>query len=266
MEEIDFAMEVITPKKAEEYLKHNIRNRKHRRQVVNELSTIITQGEWRLVHQPIAFDSTGRLVDGQHRLMAIVKTGIGVTSYVARYNSELRAMNLPIDRQTRRSIADILERDKKTTETVTSIIEVAQGRERRIPTIGEVTAALTRLEPELIALHERCNHAAKVRSTQSVRGAVVCCMRAASDSEYIVEQYRACLLLDFAACKPSVLAFIKACDSHIGGGGSSRKEMFIRSLKAFTPENWSQTTNRMKPNDADWEPAIQIAKQTLGWE
>jgi hypothetical protein len=265
MEEITFKLEIVTPKKADEYLKHNIRNRKPRRQVVNELCTIIAKDEWRVVHQPIAFDGVGRLVDGQHRLMAIVKTGEALPMYVARYRNEETAMNLPIDRQSRRSVADILEGDKKTIETVTAIIEVAMGRERRIPTIGEVEVSLKSLSPELEVLHDRCNNTAKVRSTQAVRGAVVCNMRNSGQLDLIAEQFRACLLLDFASCKPSVLAFIKACDSHAGGGGASRKEMFIRALKAFDPSNWEKTTSRINANDTDWQPSIDSAKATLGW-
>lgn len=266
MNEIAFELELVTPKKAEEYLTRNIRNRKHRRQVVNEICNIIQNDEWRVVHQPIAFDAAGRLVDGQHRLMAIVKTCKSVPVYVARYQTEESAMNLPIDRQSRRSFADILERDKKTTETVSAIIEIATGRERRVPTIGEVSNAIERLAPELEVMHTRCNHTAKVRAIQSVRAAVVCNMRLSGEMDLISEQYRACLLLDFETCKPSVLAFIKACDSHSGGGGASRKEMFIRALKAFSPLNWNQKVNRISAKDADWSPAIECANKTLGWQ
>ena len=42
----------------------------------------IKSGLWRRTHQGIAFDSNGILIDGQHRLMAIVHTGITVPMLV----------------------------------------------------------------------------------------------------------------------------------------------------------------------------------------
>jgi hypothetical protein len=39
-------------------------------------------GEYLLTHQPIAFDALGRLIDGQHRLAAVVQSGVTVQMWV----------------------------------------------------------------------------------------------------------------------------------------------------------------------------------------
>ena len=50
---------------------------------VNHLATLIKNGEFTLTHQGIAFDEDGNLIDGQHRLHAIIKAGIAVKMEVS---------------------------------------------------------------------------------------------------------------------------------------------------------------------------------------
>jgi hypothetical protein len=50
---------------------------------VDYLAGCISRGEWLLTHQGIAFAPDGRLLDGQHRLMAIVKSGLPVQIQVS---------------------------------------------------------------------------------------------------------------------------------------------------------------------------------------
>ena len=41
-------------------------------------------GKWRLNGKTICFDSTGRLLNGQHRLSAVVRSGVTLTTVVVR--------------------------------------------------------------------------------------------------------------------------------------------------------------------------------------
>jgi len=59
-------------------------NRKLRQTVVDRYARDMLNGEWNLTHQGIAFDKTGRLIDGQHRLAAIQKAGVQVKMVVVR--------------------------------------------------------------------------------------------------------------------------------------------------------------------------------------
>ncbi|MYR26620.1 MULTISPECIES: hypothetical protein [unclassified Streptomyces] len=68
----------VSPELAEEWLDRNKRNRPLSRQSVNHLSRAIERGEWQLTHQGIAFDEDDVLIDGQHRLAAVVKAGMAV--------------------------------------------------------------------------------------------------------------------------------------------------------------------------------------------
>lgn len=76
--------EFITPSKAEKYLTANSCNRKMRLSRVREYAEMMLSNDWNQTHQGIAFDVTGRLCDGQHRLAAICECGIGQMFLVTR--------------------------------------------------------------------------------------------------------------------------------------------------------------------------------------
>lgn len=73
---------VITPAFAADCLTHNTKNRNLRKGVVRQLVDVIKQGKWELNGSAIRFGLDGRLLDGQHRLTAIVQAGIPCPSLV----------------------------------------------------------------------------------------------------------------------------------------------------------------------------------------
>lgn len=64
----------ITPELAESYLENNFNNRKVRDKLVNYYADQMLRDEWQLTGQGISISDDGRLIDGQHRLMAIVRS------------------------------------------------------------------------------------------------------------------------------------------------------------------------------------------------
>ncbi len=63
----------ITPYMASEWLKHNSHNRKVRRAQVLYLKNQIIKGYWMYNGDAIRFSVTGKLIDGQHRLLALIE-------------------------------------------------------------------------------------------------------------------------------------------------------------------------------------------------
>lgn len=64
----------ISPVDAKRSLELNLGNRRIRPMLVEYLAKCIVNGEWQEDHpQPIVFSDAGRMIDGQHRMLAIVK-------------------------------------------------------------------------------------------------------------------------------------------------------------------------------------------------
>lgn len=59
-------------------LELNSANRPLSKPVVRSFAEVMRRGDWRVTHQGIAFDTNGVLVDGQHRLAAVVEAGVPV--------------------------------------------------------------------------------------------------------------------------------------------------------------------------------------------
>lgn len=62
----------VTPALAARMLEFNSRNRPVSSKKVSRLAEKMRSGNWVWTHQGVGFDTDGRLVDGQHRLLAIV--------------------------------------------------------------------------------------------------------------------------------------------------------------------------------------------------
>lgn len=73
----------VTPELAERWLKNNGKNRSISIPHVKRLATAMLSGKWSLNGQTICFDESGRLLDGQHRLSAVVMSGVTVEMVIA---------------------------------------------------------------------------------------------------------------------------------------------------------------------------------------
>lgn len=70
---------LITPEKAQELLKRNTDNRPLRYKTVLFYAEEMKRGNWRLTGQGISISQSGRILDGQHRLEAIIKSGCPIS-------------------------------------------------------------------------------------------------------------------------------------------------------------------------------------------
>lgn len=78
-------IEQITPEQAERYLSNNTDiNRRRSEHKVERYARFMTAGEWILTPEPIAFDENCMLIEGQHRLAAVVKSGLAQSFWVIR--------------------------------------------------------------------------------------------------------------------------------------------------------------------------------------
>jgi hypothetical protein len=99
-------VQMVTPAKAGEYLARNTANRPLTKRTVREFAEAMRRGEWRVTHQGIAFDTAGALVDGQHRLAAVVEADVPVEMTVFT-EVPVGAFDV-LDTGKRRNAADVL--------------------------------------------------------------------------------------------------------------------------------------------------------------
>jgi hypothetical protein len=74
---------MVTPEKAKLWLQKNIKNRTLRHWHIDDLAREMSEGLWSLNGQTISFSTDGALLDGQHRLLAVIKSGVTVPMSVA---------------------------------------------------------------------------------------------------------------------------------------------------------------------------------------
>lgn len=79
---LEFAVCQVTPQLAAEWLKRNTHNRKLKQSTLQAYERDIRNNAWLLTHQGVAFDEKGRLLDGHHRLHAVVASGQAVQIFV----------------------------------------------------------------------------------------------------------------------------------------------------------------------------------------
>ena len=71
-------VETITPKKAKDLLEKNTHNRPISNSRVEHYASLMQNGKWHLTHQGIAISKTDVIIDGQHRLMAVVDANMPI--------------------------------------------------------------------------------------------------------------------------------------------------------------------------------------------
>lgn len=71
-------VEIITPEKAKEYLKCNVMNRSLSEERVDYYTRLMKDGLWEANGEAVQFLEGGVLGNGQHRLSAIVKSGVSI--------------------------------------------------------------------------------------------------------------------------------------------------------------------------------------------
>jgi hypothetical protein len=78
--------EVITinPTVAQLFLEKNSHNRPISSNSVQRYAAEMLGGRWKITGEPIQFSASGRLLDGQHRLLAVIQSGCSITCLVVR--------------------------------------------------------------------------------------------------------------------------------------------------------------------------------------
>jgi hypothetical protein len=99
-------LETVTPEIAEKWLGKRAPNRTLSMPIVNRYARDIEAGQWIVTGDPIRFNEEEQLIDGQHRLAAIVQAGKAIQTYVV-HGLDHKAMDV-IDSGKKRTPGDML--------------------------------------------------------------------------------------------------------------------------------------------------------------
>lgn len=220
---------------------------------VQEYAGEMAKGQWRLTHQGVAFDAEGNLVDGQHRLWAVIESGCSVYMFVAFGLS--KECVIEIDGGRPRNIADRLGycgiETNKSRVSIVRVMLLHYYAQQRGAADGEYSWATpngVRIRTETIAtFHElvrpavdfAVDRAGSGKSKHACVCAAVACAWYTQDHERL-ELFQQ-ILQTGEVHQGSDNAAIKFRDFLLktgltSGGESARKEIFLRAstaLRAF---------------------------------
>lgn len=199
-------IEDVSPELAGHYISFNSSNRPLRVKTVDMLCGIILRGQWKTTHQGIAFDIYGNLLDGQHRLVAIIKSNCTVKLAVTRGlpSDAFVAMDLGL----KRSVSDLLKVSPVESQTYTGIARILLSNNTVITTdmAQDVADNVGHLVKELLLYAP-----AKTKYFASAfsKSAAVLRMIDESNKEYVKDLYKKLVLADLESLPPIGLAIAR---------------------------------------------------------
>lgn len=234
----------VTPVIALDWLKKNLDNRPLRRTVVEGIKLAYARGEYRLTHQGIAFDTSGALIDGQHRLTAISEmppnfaVEMLVTKGLARNAFEA------IDIGVKRTAGDVLRVSQglaAVSRFMATIVETQKSGITPQLLIPYVTAC----EAPFLRLVDYCPTVTKTWSSAAIRTAAILRMLGGGDADYVMLSYHALNHADYDSMSKIIQTLHRQqARGMVRQGGI---DIFLRAHKAF--DYRSQSMDRIQVND-----------------
>lgn len=165
--DVRVALLTVTPEKARQWLKRNENNRSLSKHYVSRYASLMRDGEWMISPDAIAFDTEGRLINGQHRLTAVIQADAAHDFIVARGLDP--KVFLATDGGKKRQAADALDIEgyanySNLAAVARRVVLFEQGRlDNSIGDVEthEIVSAVKRLDP---SLPEAVNTSLKYRS------------------------------------------------------------------------------------------------------
>lgn len=116
-----YSEELITPNDAQGHLSYNTLNRSVKERRVRSYAELMLKGMWKMNGEGIKFSATGRLLDGQNRLHAIIQADVPVLMLVIRGLDDVTQETMDIGAN--RNLSDILKlRGEHNTSNLAAVI------------------------------------------------------------------------------------------------------------------------------------------------
>ena len=257
---IQLSVTNITPTLAKKLLSKNTVNRPVRNGWVDTLERVMQDGKFVTTHQGIALADDGSLLDGQHRLMAIAKSGIAQKMVVA--SGVPAGTFIALDQGERRTLADIFHVPPFVSQTLRYAASLGENQVRITADLYEKYAA-TELNDKLGELHGYCSTTTKIFSSAPMR--LAACLRAIEydATDFVFGQYRAMVLHNFDDQDSMTKAFVKhvMTQGTVIRGVTTQNQLLMRGMKVFHPKKRKITAFKMV--ESEMESMLQEAKELI---
>ena len=188
-------IKIITPEFAEKLLEKNTSNRNLRRDHVATLARDMIEGAWRLNNDAICIANDGALLNGQHRLNAIIKAGKPIKMLVAEgFAPETYKV---LDGGAKRSVADQMNITNELAATVRLAFNFYLGSYYQNgvkPNHQDVEALM---ESEFGRIYDTLPRTIKTISPTSVRVAAIAAILKGVEPAHVILEINSLTALDF---------------------------------------------------------------------
>jgi hypothetical protein len=239
-------VQMVTPEIAKGYLINNTDNRNKRGWWVNGLANMIKRGEWIPTHQGVAFSESGKLLDGQHRLEAIIEANIPVEMIVT-FGVRDDAYKV-LDNGIKRTMADLTGMSQKTAEVCRVLARLVYGGD----TINSADQILDIYNTGVGEIHdnliEYCGKGIAVLSSAPIRTVATCMILDGHNQQYIKSVYSNLCHQKFNELPNIAQSFIRQVGDKRATVGN-RYDLMARVLKVFDAS--IKDTTRLTVSDSD---------------
>jgi hypothetical protein len=249
---------LVTPEMAKAYLEKNTDNRNKRGWWVSGLANQIKRGEWIPTHQGVGITKSGKLVDGQHRLEAIVEANIAVEIMVTTGVRDDAYKVL--DNGIKRTMADLTGMHMRTAEVCRVLARLAYGGD----TVNSADQIIEIYNTGAGEVHdnlvEYCGKNLKVFSSAPIRTVATCMILDGHNQQYIKSMYFNLCNQKFNDLPNIAHAFIRQVTEKKATVGS-RYDLMARSLKVFDVNQ--EATTRLTVTDSDATAAVAYCRNVV---
>lgn len=224
--------EVISPDMAAYMLTKNAKNRPVMPRAVRRWARSIKGGDWFLSPQGIIFGKSGNLLDGQHRLMAIIETNATVPVYVT-YNADDACYEI-LDTGNTRNFADRTGLPKRVAETLRTATELYMGDYGEAVTVKHARTLIP--DAYLDIVRRLCfeNQTTRKGISLSASMAAVAGRALQGEAEWVISSYYKMVQLKLEELDPAPRAHARAVV--MGIPNKQRPQIFARMWNALSFE------------------------------
>ena len=222
----------IPPDLAKSIMAHNnISNRNISLRNVEHLAAQIRNGSWYENPQPVVFSVCGRLLNGQHRLQAIVQANMPVKMAIV-LDADPSTYEV-MDTGNKRSLADVASMHRETAACVRLLVEIAEDKRTSVAEAKQYAKHVQYAERDggILCVQNK-------RVPSAVRAAYVASWLANDENREYCQDSLMFLLSNEGVAPPIHLTFFRSLDRERKAytrGTKGRRDFFNAALNLFDP-------------------------------